>query len=103
MRQRTCAVISASTRKSRSPIGIIAALPLSYRRYVSALFLVADRGAHRRPLAALAFEIACTRRNGLPSSQTVIHGRLGSPLDQEHCEHAIPYLGAQCGDFQVAA
>jgi hypothetical protein len=63
---------------------------------------VADRGPHRRPQAALAFEIACARLNGLPSSQTVVRGRLGSPLDQEHCEHAIRhYLGAQCGDFKL--
>jgi hypothetical protein len=42
------------------------------------------------------------KTDGLPSSQTVIHGRLGSPLDQERCEHAIPhYLGAQCGDFKL--
>ena len=67
-----------------------------------ALCLVADRGPHRRPHAALAFEIACTRRNGLRSSQTVVRVRLGSPLDQEHCEHANPhYLGAQCGDFKL--
>ena len=51
---------------------------------------------------ALAFEIACTRLNGLPSSQTVVRGRPGSPLDQEHCEHAIShYLGAQRGDFKL--
>jgi hypothetical protein len=69
---------------------------------MSALCLVADRGPHRRPHAALAFEIACTRRNGLRSSQTVVRVRLGSPLDQEHCEHADPvYLGAQCGGFKL--
>ena len=55
----------------------------------------ADRGPHRRPQAALAFEIAFTRRNGLHSSQTVVRVRLGSPLDQEHCEYAKDGHAAQ--------
>ena len=63
---------------------------------------MADRGRIGDLQAALAFEIAYTRLNGLPSSQTVVRGRLGSPLDQEHCEHTIPhYLGARCDDFKL--